>query len=83
MGEHMNIVVLSGGLSRERDVSLCTGSMVTRALRKKGHNAILVDVIGSYDVPGGDYKGYIESCRERGETIVKVGNAAIEDKLKI
>ncbi len=40
----MNIVVLAGGLSPERDVSLSTGTMVTNALRNKGHNAILVDL---------------------------------------
>jgi D-alanine-D-alanine ligase len=40
----MNIVVLAGGLSPERDVSLSTGTMVTNALRTKGHNAILVDL---------------------------------------
>lgn len=41
---YMNIVVLAGGLSPERDVSLSTGTMVTNALRKKGHNAILIDL---------------------------------------
>ena len=40
----MNIVVLAGGLSPERDVSLSTGTMVTNALRSKGHSAILVDL---------------------------------------
>lgn len=40
----MNILVLAGGLSPERDVSLSTGTMVTNALRSKGHNAILVDL---------------------------------------
>lgn len=40
----MNIVVLAGGLSPERDVSLSTGTMVTNALRSKGHRAILVDL---------------------------------------
>ena len=40
----MNIAVLAGGLSPERDVSLSTGTMVTNALRRKGHNAILVDL---------------------------------------
>ncbi len=40
----MNIVVLAGGLSPERDVSLATGTMVTNALRHKGHNAVLVDL---------------------------------------
>lgn len=45
----MNIVVLAGGLSPERDVSLSTGTMVTNALRKKGHNAILVDLFFGMD----------------------------------
>ncbi len=45
----MNIVVLAGGLSPERDVSLSTGTMVTNALRKKGHNAILVDLFFGVD----------------------------------
>lgn len=40
----MNILVLAGGLSPERDVSLSTGTMVTNALRGKGHSAILVDL---------------------------------------
>ncbi len=40
----MNIAVLAGGLSPERDVSLSTGTMVTNALRRKGHNAILIDL---------------------------------------
>ena len=32
----------------ERDVSLTSGSMVASALRKKGHNAVLVDVFFGY-----------------------------------
>lgn len=40
----MKIVVLAGGLSTERDVSLNSGSLVCTALRKKGHDAILADV---------------------------------------
>lgn len=39
----MNIVVLAGGISTERDVSLSSGTMVANALRRAGHNAILVD----------------------------------------
>lgn len=33
----MKIVVLAGGLSPERNVSLSTGTMVTEALRALGH----------------------------------------------
>ena len=40
----MNIVVLAGGLSPERDVSLSSGTRICAALRKAGHNAVLVDL---------------------------------------
>ena len=39
----MKIVVLAGGISTERDVSLVTGTSVCRALRENGHRAIFVD----------------------------------------
>lgn len=44
----MNIVVLAGGLSTERDVSLKTGEMVAHALRENGHQVILLDVFMGY-----------------------------------
>ena len=40
----MKIVVLCGGTSTERAVSLVTGSDVCKALRSKGHQAVLIDV---------------------------------------
>ena len=40
----MKIVVLSGGLSPERNVSLSSGSMVCEALRQRGHSVALVDL---------------------------------------
>lgn len=40
----MKIVVLAGGLSPERNVSLSTGAMVTEALRGAGHRAVMVDM---------------------------------------
>ena len=40
----MNIVVLAGGLSPERQVSLVSGTGICRALRNKGHQAVLVDM---------------------------------------
>lgn len=40
----MKIVVLAGGISTERAVSLVTGTGVCQALRRKGHQAILVDL---------------------------------------
>ncbi len=40
----MKIVVLAGGLSPERNVSLSSGAMVTQALRSRGHRVALVDL---------------------------------------
>ena len=40
----MKIVVLAGGLSPERNVSLSSGSMVCQALRERGHQVALVDL---------------------------------------
>ena len=47
----MKIVVLAGGISTERDVSLSTGSQVYAALKKKGLSAILLDVYLGYEAP--------------------------------
>ena len=44
----MNIIVLCGGLSTERDVSISSGVGVTRALRERGHKAVLVDLFFGY-----------------------------------
>ena len=40
----MNIVVLAGGLSPERNVSLSSGSLISSALRRKGHKVLMLDV---------------------------------------
>ena len=48
----MNIVVLSGGLSTERSVSLTTGAKVQNALIENGHHAILADVFMGYKLSG-------------------------------
>lgn len=45
----MNVVVLAGGTSTERDVSLSTGTMIYKALKNKGHQAILLDVYLGYE----------------------------------
>ena len=44
----MKIVVLAGGISTERDVSLSSGTGIYRALKENGHQAILVDVFLGY-----------------------------------
>lgn len=40
----MKIVVLAGGTSTERDVSIVSGTGICNGLRAKGHQAVLVDV---------------------------------------
>ncbi|MDO4519113.1 MAG: D-alanine--D-alanine ligase [Eubacteriales bacterium] len=45
----MKIVVLAGGTSTERAVSIVSGSGVCEALRQKGHQAILVDVFAGLE----------------------------------
>lgn len=60
----MNIVVLAGGLSPERDVSFVTGSNVTEALRKNGHQVILLDVFMGYGDGEEDLTGVFERSRE-------------------
>ena len=40
----MKIVVLCGGLSMERNVSISSGTLICRALRELGHKAVLVDM---------------------------------------
>lgn len=59
----MKIVVLAGGLSTERDVSFKSGDMVARALRRKGHQVLLLDVFMGY----GDAECDISDIFDRAE----------------
>ena len=45
----MRIVVLAGGTSTERDVSISSGILVASALREKGHEVVLLDVFRGYE----------------------------------
>ncbi len=47
----MKIVVLAGGLSDERNVSLSSGCKVCAALRERGHQAALIDMYLGTDQP--------------------------------
>lgn len=40
----MKVVVLCGGLSMERNVSITSGTLICKALRALGHRAVLVDM---------------------------------------
>ena len=67
--ESMNIVVLAGGTSTEREISIVTGTGVCKALRQKGHKAILVDIFCGlepvdWDEPFGDKDYEVDSAAE-------------------
>jgi D-alanine-D-alanine ligase len=49
----MKILVLAGGLSPERDVSLSSGSLVANALIENGHEVGLTDLYVGLTEPGG------------------------------
>ena len=40
----MKIIVLAGGLSPERDVSLSSGALISNALIENGHDVMLLDL---------------------------------------
>ena len=54
----MKIVVLGGGLSTERHVSLVTATSVCKALRSLGHRAVFVDLFLGLE----DYTGALEDA---------------------
>ncbi|MEA5151071.1 MAG: D-alanine--D-alanine ligase [Oscillospiraceae bacterium] len=68
----MKIVVLGGGISTERHVSLVSGTSVCRALRSLGHRAIFVDMFLGLE----DYSGALESAFDAPDGFC--GNVAIE-----
>lgn len=48
----MKIVVLAGGYSPERDVSLASGSLIANALLQNGHQVLLLDLYTGMDWDG-------------------------------
>ena len=57
----MNILVLAGGLSPERNVSLTSGSLISSALRRKGHKVLMLDVYEGIKNIGNDPKSLFTS----------------------
>lgn len=63
----MNILVLAGGLSPERNVSLSSGSLISSALRRRGHKVLLLDVYEGCVIDGKDPLGMF--TLEEGEAV--------------
>jgi len=72
LGGNMNIIVLCGGLSAERDVSITSGGMIAAALRRLGHRAVLVDLFFGYTRPYSKPEDIFSDTDESGD-IVSVG----------
>lgn len=66
----MKIVVLAGGISTERDVSLSSGAMIYRALKKRGHRVLLLDVYLGYE--GEDLDSLFDSGQDWAKEISSV-----------
>ncbi len=74
----MKIVVLAGGISTERDVSLVSGMGIYKALLSKGHQVMLLDVFLGYDEEGWDDVFAIEKDWAASISAVKAENPDIE-----
>lgn len=70
----MNIVVLGGGTSTERQVSLVTAISVCRALRSLGHKAIFVDLFFGLE----DYEGTLDTVFDVEDGFCKDVSVAVE-----
>ena len=70
----MKIVVLGGGISTERHVSLVSGTSVCKALRSLGHKAIFVDMFLGLE----DYEGSLEAAFDAPDGFC--GSVAVERK---
>ena len=76
----MKIVVLAGGTSTERSVSITSGTMVCKALREKNHQAVLVDIFCGIEVNGNLEEAFAE---ENYEEIVEINFKQIPSAMDI
>ncbi len=70
----MRIVVLGGGISSEREVSLVSATSVCKALRRKGHQAVFVDMFFGLE----KYLGRLEAVFSEPDGLCK--NASIQEE---
>ena len=65
----MKVVVLAGGTSTEREVSLISGAGIYRALKSKGHQAVLLDVYLGADISRDEIGNVFDMDRDWAEGI--------------
>lgn len=73
----MNIAVLAGGISTERDVSLSSATGIAKALKKMGHNVALVDsFMGRETIPENILDVFLKEIPENSGVGTKQPNIA-------
>ena len=75
-GEIMRIVVLAGGTSTERDVSLVTGYRVCESLRRNGHEANMLDIFLGVD--DSEVKTFFTEKNDLGELSDNLKNGKVQ-----
>lgn len=78
----MKVVVLAGGISTEREVSIVSGSKVCEALREKGHQAILLDVYFGMKQVNWENAFPDAYCVEEAVNYMKSFNGLVEEEKK-
>ncbi len=84
----MKIVVLAGGISTERDVSLSSGAKIYKALKENGHDAVLLDAFLGLETQepelvfyhGDELLGDIKAVREQNPDLEAVKALRPEQK---
>ncbi len=66
----MNIIVLAGGISPEREVSLSSGNLVSKALLKSGHNVLLLDLCQDIELNVSVDEYYYNNCNSFNESSI-------------
>ena len=69
----MKIVILAGGTSTERDVSLSSGCQIYKALKPRGHSVILLDIFLGFN---GDVNTAFQSDRDWAADIAPIKETA-------
>lgn len=72
----MDIIVLAGGLSTERDVSFVSGNQVTEALRRNGHRVILLDIFMGYGKEGEEFSDIFARSKEISVSVQNIPETA-------
>ena len=78
----MKIVVLAGGVSSERDVSILSGSKIAAALRSKGHRVVTIDPYMGYEAPLDDVESLFDNQYDFTENAVIAREAPDVDAVK-